>query len=109
MVIHRRSVAKQGGCFQRRLFVCMFVCLQDNFRTTKRRTIKHNFDSSITHLQNALQQISTWMSANLLTLNSSKTEFLLVGIKKQLDKIHNSTLNTTHSARNLVFIFDEQL
>ena len=36
------------------------------------------------------------MTANLLTLNSSKTEFLLIGLKKQLDKIHNSTLTTTH-------------
>jgi len=68
-----------------------------------------NFDSSITHLQNALQLISSWMTANLLTLNSSKTEFLLIGFKKQLDKIHNSSLNTTHSARNLSFIFDEHL
>jgi len=24
--IHRRSVAKRGGCFERRLFVCQFVC-----------------------------------------------------------------------------------
>ena len=55
----------------------------------------HNIDSSITHLQNALQQISTWNTANLLTLNSSKTEFLLIGLKNQLDKIHNSSLNTT--------------
>ena len=31
-----------------------------------------NFDSSITHLQNALQAISSWMSASLLTLNISK-------------------------------------
>ena len=31
-------------------------------------------NSNITHLQNALQQISSWMTANLLTLNSSKTE-----------------------------------
>jgi len=29
--------------------------------------------------------------------------------KKQLDKIHNSSLNTTHSARNLGFIFNEHL
>ena len=49
------------------------------------------------------------MTANLLTLNSSKTEFLLIGLKKQLDKIHNFSLNTTHSARNLGFIFDEHL
>jgi len=41
------------------------------------------------------------MTANLLTLNSSKTKFLLIGHKKQLDKIHNSSLNTTNSARNL--------
>ena len=68
-----------------------------------------NFDSSIKHLQNALQQISSWMTANLLTLNSFKTEFLLIGLRKQLDKIHNSSLNTTHSARNLGFIFDEHL
>jgi len=47
------------------------------------------------------------MTANLLTLNTSKTEFLLIGLRKQLDKIHNSSLNTTHSARNIVFIFDE--
>ena len=68
-----------------------------------------NFDPSITNLQTALQQISSWIAASLLTLNSSKTEFLLTGLRKQLDKIHNSSLNTTHSARNLGFILDEQL
>ena len=41
------------------------------------------------------------------TLNSSKTEFLIIGLKQQLSKIDNSSLNTTHSARNLGFIFDE--
>jgi len=33
-----------------------------------------------------LQQITSWMTANLLTLNSSKTEFLLIGLKQQLCK-----------------------
>ena len=66
-----------------------------------------NFDSSISHLQDALQHISSWMTANLLTLNSSKTEFLLIGLKTQLAKIHNSSLDTSHSAQNLGFIFDE--
>ena len=68
-----------------------------------------DFDSSITHLQNSLRQISSWMTANFLTLNSSKTEFLFIGLTKQLAKIHNSSLNTTHSARNLGFNFDEHL
>jgi len=36
----RRSIAKPGGCFQRRLSVCLFVCPLINFRTTKHRTIK---------------------------------------------------------------------
>ena len=49
------------------------------------------------------------MSGNLLALNSSKTEFLIIGLKRQLSKIDNSSLNTTHSARNLGFIFDEHL
>ena len=45
----------------------------------------------------------------LFTLNSSKNEFLIIGIKQQLSKIYNSSLNTTRSARNLGFIFDENL
>ena len=49
------------------------------------------------------------MTANLLTLNSSKTKFLLIGLQKQLTKIHNCSLNTTDSARNLGFIFDSHL
>ena len=68
-----------------------------------------DFHSNISHLQNALQQISSWMTANLLTLNSSKTEFILIGLKQQLSKIQDCSLTTTHSARNLGFIFDEHL
>jgi len=40
------------------------------------------------------EQISSWMSANLLTLNSSKTEFLIIGLKQQLSKIDNITLHS---------------
>jgi len=40
------------------------------------------FHSNITHLQNILQQISSWMTANLLALNSSRTAFLLIGLKR---------------------------
>ena len=49
------------------------------------------------------------MIANLFTLNSSKTEFLLIGLKQQLCKIQDCSLTTTHSARNFGFIFDEHL
>ena len=47
-----------------------------------------HFDSRIDHLHNALDQISSWVTANLLTLNYSKTEFLLIGLSKQLAKIN---------------------
>ena len=63
-----------------------------------------HLDSSMDHLHNALDPISSWMTTNLLTLNSSKTEFLLIGLSKQFAKINNSSLTTTHSARNLGFI-----
>ena len=45
----------------------------------------------------------------LLTINSSKTEVLLIGLKQQLSKIQDCSLTTTHSARKLGFIFDEHL
>ena len=37
------------------------------------------------------------MTANLLTLKSSKTEFLLIGNRQQLTKIQNTSINTAHS------------
>ena len=33
----RRGIAKSVGCFQRRLFVCLFVCQHANFWTSKHR------------------------------------------------------------------------
>jgi len=72
-----------------------------------------NFDSSISHLQNTLQQISSWITAYLITLNSSKTEFLFIGLKSQLAKNtisrpynDKSSFDTSHCARNLGFIFN---
>jgi len=41
------------------------------------------------------------MTANLISLNSPKAEIVHIELKKQLDKIHNSSLNTIHSARTL--------
>ena len=38
--------------------------------------------------------ISSWLSANLLTLNFSKTEFLIIGLKQQLSKTDKTTLHS---------------
>jgi len=49
------------------------------------------------------------MTANLLVLNSSKTDFLFIGLKPQLAKISSCSLDTPLYARNLGFIFDEHI
>ena len=57
------------------------------------------------------------MAANLLALNSSKTDFLIIGSPQQLAKLTASSLSLTpgtnigasSTARNLGFIFDSHL
>jgi len=56
------------------------------------------------------------MTSNLLCFNSSKTEFLLLGLKPQLDKVQSPaglsngvSFLPLASARNLGFIFDSNL
>jgi len=49
------------------------------------------------------------MTANLLALNSSKTEFLLIGLSKPLAKINNSSLTTTHSAALASYLMNTSL
>ena len=94
----------------------MNKCIYDAFGTSRGvyvRTITWKllqtsaFCLEVTYISHLM--ISSWMTANLLTLNSSKTEFLLIVLKQQLCKIQHCSLTTTHSARNLGFIFDEHL
>ena len=40
-----------------------------------------DYDSTVTRLQNALEHISSWVTANILTLNSSRTEFLPISTR----------------------------
>ena len=57
------------------------------------------------------------MSANFLSLNPAKTEFLIIGLPQQLSKLsnptihqpNNVTLTPVDSARNLDVIFDKYL
>ena len=62
-----------------------------------------HFDSRIDHLHNALNRISSWTIANLLTFNSSKTEFMFTGLSKQLAKINNCSLTTTELQKLDIF------
>jgi hypothetical protein len=68
-------------------------------------------------LQSAITSISNWMTANLLTLNPDKTEFLIIGQQHQLDKLsctslslpNNVNIIPTTSAKNLGIFFDSNL
>jgi len=76
-----------------------------------------DFTLNIAHLKTTINNVSAWMSANLLSLNQSKTEVLLIGLPQQLSKVSDSTLwmhsnvtiTPTNSARNLGVIFDSYL
>ena len=73
--------------------------------------------SGLSSLESIISLVSSWMSANFLSLNPSKTEFLLLGNNSQLAKVNNIILSmpnnvTIHpvtSARNLGIIFDSKL
>ena len=76
----------------------------------------HPTDYSDAHscLQRKIASISSWMASNFLSLNPSKTEFLIVGLPTQLAKIYqpalvlpdNTTVSPVTTARNLGIIFD---
>jgi hypothetical protein len=46
-----------------------------------------SFSTSVTELESVFSSISAWMSSNLLALNPSKTEFLIIGLPQQLKKL----------------------
>jgi len=75
------------------------------------------FDEAHSCLQSTISAISNWMTANFLSLNPSKTEFLLIGLPYQLSKLNqpylvlpdNTSVYPVSSARNLGVIFDSNL
>ena len=75
------------------------------------------FSHNIKFLQDTISEISSWMASNFLSLNPSKTEYLLIGLPAQLAKIDNPLLSmpsginiqSVPSARNLGVIFDSNL
>ena len=72
------------------------------------------FLTNIAILENIIDEICSRMSANLLMLNPSKTDFLLIGLPEQLYKLSNPIMNVTSDvtlslvpeARNLGVLFD---
>ena len=72
----------------------------------------------LTNLQNCIQDIGLWIRTNLLKLNDSKTEFIMVGSKHNLLKtdakntavqIGNDIITCVDSVHHLGFIIDNEL
>jgi hypothetical protein len=74
------------------------------------------FLHNIYFLEKTIAEICSWMSANLLMLNRSKTDYLLIGLPKQLPEDDNLSLfvppdvtpSPAASARNLDFQLDSK-
>ena len=72
-------------------------------------------EMSLSLVQQCLQDVSDWMIASKLKLNSDKTEFILIGTKAQRDKFKkyfptkllDQDVTPTDSARNLGVEFDK--
>jgi len=78
----------------------------------------HDFSPNIAHRKTTIDNVSICLSANLLSFNHSKTEFVHIGLPKQLSKItdliiimpSNATISPTESAPiSCFFIFDSSL
>ena len=72
----------------------------------------HDHLDSLRHLSATLDSVYTWLSANRLVVNPSKTEYLLIGSKFQRSKLISSSvifkgniLSPTPTARNLGVTF----
>ena len=73
--------------------------------------------AALNGLQSCLAAVQSWMSTNKLKLNPDKSEFLLIGNKRQWSKYLSTfpiellgvKTNPAKSARNLGVIFDENL
>ena len=79
--------------------------------------ITNSYSDAVSCLHQTFLSVSSWMSANFLVLNPSKTEFMLFGTPQQLLKLSDPCLSISSdisitpasSVRNLGVVFDEHL
>ena len=72
--------------------------------------------SALTFLSNSLDSVHKWLSSNYLSLNPTKTEYLLIGTLQQRSRVASDlisfsgcNIHPTASAKNLGVTFDSDL
>src|SRR6218665_1959940 len=66
----------------------------------------NSFSISIAQLLSLVNQISQWMSSNLLCLNLSKTEFIIIGLSAQIKKIPDPSIHLSNNSSFTIFNSD---
>ena len=73
-------------------------------------------NTSVIHLSKCIEDIRSWMQSNLLMLNDSKTEVILLGSRQQLSKFNdlqvsvgNVAIKPCSKVKNLGVIFDSNM
>lgn len=76
----------------------------------------NNSVGALTQLTSTLDSVHSWLSRNRLSLNPSKTDFLIIGSKQQREKLSfnsftfgGNTISCAPTVRNLGVIFDADL
>ena len=73
-------------------------------------------DNAVEAMEHCIQAIRSWMIKDKLRMNDSKTEFMIIGTRKQLTKVNiggltvgQSSVVPVTSVRNLESWFDQNL
>src|SRR6218665_619042 len=64
------------------------------------------FSTSIAHLLSVVNQISQWLSSNLICLNPSKTEFIIIGLPAQIREIPDPSIHLSYNSSSTAFTSD---
>jgi hypothetical protein len=76
-----------------------------------------NVDQISVKLNTEIKKIHTWLTANKLTLNTTKTEFMIIGSKHNLTKVQtdpiitigNNNIKRVYKTKSLGIIIDDKL
>ena len=85
---------------------------------TSATTVSENLNDLIADLKNELKNISNWLRVNKLSLNASKSEFIVVGQRRKLNRVddefpnlvlNNEVIERAEKIKQLGINIDESL